>query len=776
MSTLAVDNFNYTGNLNANWVPENGQTIAIAASGVCRDGAPPAVQGGLYVGNPVISWPSDQWAQITLLTINSSTSNYIGVLLRDSSSVTTNYRIFVAGPLGASATLTIGKENSGTYTQLVTIAGSANIPAGSVLFASVIGNVIRAYINGVLMLQTTDSSVSSGIPGFVIHAVSTSTDAQGSAFSAGNFATQAATPTFNPVAGTYASAQSVIISCSTPSSTIYYTTNGSTPTTSSAVYSSPVSVSVSETLKAIATAPAYTQSAVGSAAYTIGGLPNMPITFYSAQGGSQATNYASPTFRQNVAAFNLILYTNWVGIEGSMGGQTMSSSMADIKTRASALGNSYCLTGCYQIPQEVRTTGAPNTAWFAAMQANHWWLYSGPGAFPGGSIVVDTAYAANEGNVTCNVNGTALSPLATGGWANGLDYCYAAATYEFNYIINGTPQNVGQSAGTCAANPHCDFIVHDNQQWNTRYSGQWLYNSVVYPNGEYGTDVTVYPYQQAGFARLINKWRSLCPNAGSGQTMLQGGNCDVIAGAQANPGTGPVGPIITTPWQHLYDIVFSEGCLGNVGGTIPTCVIAYNSPNAMLGTRMVQQEQLLSTNPRAICVLQTEGGGPLPGTGNYPASQSNWTNAFSTTFAMPTNAGGSHIPTGNYWQGARYALGFALLRGWAFDLGIDDGTFFWLDEYNKSAGGSQAGNYNWLGAPIDGPQSTPWNLGMYRRRFANGTVYLNPCGNGAQNYTLQSGDMKHALPNGGYSDPAVNNGALLTVLSINDCDMRILVP
>lgn len=79
----------------------------------------------------------------------------------------------------------------------------------------------------------------------------------------------AATPTFSPIAGTYTGTQNVTISCSTPSSTIYYTTNGSTPTTGSTVYTTPVVVAASATLQAIATAAGFTQSAVGSAAYTI---------------------------------------------------------------------------------------------------------------------------------------------------------------------------------------------------------------------------------------------------------------------------------------------------------------------------------------------------------------------------------------------------------------------------------------------------------------------------------------------------------------------------
>jgi hypothetical protein len=80
---------------------------------------------------------------------------------------------------------------------------------------------------------------------------------------------QAATPTFSPAAGTYSSAQTVTISDTTSGAAIYYTTNGTTPTTSSSVYSSPITVSATETLEAIATATGYSQSAVGSAAYTI---------------------------------------------------------------------------------------------------------------------------------------------------------------------------------------------------------------------------------------------------------------------------------------------------------------------------------------------------------------------------------------------------------------------------------------------------------------------------------------------------------------------------
>jgi hypothetical protein len=79
-----------------------------------------------------------------------------------------------------------------------------------------------------------------------------------------------ATPTFTPASGTsFTSTLSVTIADSTPGSTIYYTTNGSTPTTSSAIYSGAITLSASTTVNAIATASGDTQSAVGSASYTL---------------------------------------------------------------------------------------------------------------------------------------------------------------------------------------------------------------------------------------------------------------------------------------------------------------------------------------------------------------------------------------------------------------------------------------------------------------------------------------------------------------------------
>ena len=59
-----------------------------------------------------------------------------------------------------------------------------------------------------------------------------------------------APPIFTPAAGTYSSTQTVTISTPTsPSATIHYTTDGTTPTTSSTEYSGPITVSATQTLR-----------------------------------------------------------------------------------------------------------------------------------------------------------------------------------------------------------------------------------------------------------------------------------------------------------------------------------------------------------------------------------------------------------------------------------------------------------------------------------------------------------------------------------------------
>lgn len=87
-----------------------------------------------------------------------------------------------------------------------------------------------------------------------------------------------ATPTFSPAAGSYEGTQNVTIS-STTGATIYYTTDGSTPNTSSSVYSSAITVSANTTIKAYAVKSDYNDSEVATATYTITAAPDVTLDF-----------------------------------------------------------------------------------------------------------------------------------------------------------------------------------------------------------------------------------------------------------------------------------------------------------------------------------------------------------------------------------------------------------------------------------------------------------------------------------------------------------------
>jgi hypothetical protein len=170
----------------------------------------------------------------------------------------------------------------GTFTsaQTVTISSAT---AGAAIYYTTDGSTpttsSTAYTAPINVAATTTVKAIATASGFTQSAVGSAT------YTINANAQAAATPTFSPASGTYTSAQSVTISCSTAGAAIYYTTDGSTPTSSSTAYVAPINVAATTTVKAIATAPGFTQSAVGSATYTIssgGGGPTFAAFCQSA--------------------------------------------------------------------------------------------------------------------------------------------------------------------------------------------------------------------------------------------------------------------------------------------------------------------------------------------------------------------------------------------------------------------------------------------------------------------------------------------------------------
>jgi len=138
-----------------------------------------------------------------------------------------------------------------------------------------------------------------------------------------------ARPTFSPPGGSYATAQTVTIS-DVSTKTIYYTTDGSTPTTSSAVYSAPIIVSSNKTINAMAALSGWTNSPVASVAYTIG--PTLPAPSFSLPAGT----YANSTLTMSDSASGATIYY-------TTNGSTPTTSSA-VYTKPIALNSSGAFT------------------------------------------------------------------------------------------------------------------------------------------------------------------------------------------------------------------------------------------------------------------------------------------------------------------------------------------------------------------------------------------------------------------------------------------------
>ena len=244
--------------------------LKVPSSGVCEpastsQNANETYTGACPPGDTGGTWPADQYAEITVGTINSI--GFFGPGVRMNAAGTTGYIVAIQGGSGGTVYKISG---SGTYTSIGTFAAtSAN---GDVWRMTIVGTTITITQNTVSKFSGTDASFASGTPGFYQEGTAV-TDSKMSLFAAG--ANQAAAPTASPGAGSYTTPQTVTLS-STSGGTIFYTRDGSTPTRSSSSVSSggTISVSSSQTLKAIAGSISNTaDSPIFTAVYTFA-IPN----------------------------------------------------------------------------------------------------------------------------------------------------------------------------------------------------------------------------------------------------------------------------------------------------------------------------------------------------------------------------------------------------------------------------------------------------------------------------------------------------------------------
>ena len=108
-------------------------------------------------------------------------------------------------------------------------------------------------------------------------------------------------PTATPTGGDYATAQTVTLTSATTGADIHYTLDGTTPTASSTKYSSPITISTTTTLKAVAVKSGMTNSDILTEAYIINDNGNVT-------GPSFPSNFRKAWIRDNFS--NTLTFTS----------------------------------------------------------------------------------------------------------------------------------------------------------------------------------------------------------------------------------------------------------------------------------------------------------------------------------------------------------------------------------------------------------------------------------------------------------------------------------
>jgi len=255
-------------------------THLVDPTGIAVDG-----NGNLYIASGDAPWVmKEDYADAPSLS-------FAGTAVGSTSSPATqtvenvgNYQL-VFGNYGLSSTQ-LALDSSGASACPITTYGATLAPAASCEIQISFTPTQSGAFTGSLGIY--DSNLNAKPSGYALQTINLS----------GTGEVPAATPTFGLAAGTYVGAQSVSISDTTPGATIYYTTNGGTPNTGSAVYGGPLTVSYPENISAIAVAPGYTESAVANAIYNV----TLPTTTTIMSNDNPSPVGQSVTFTANIGS------------------------------------------------------------------------------------------------------------------------------------------------------------------------------------------------------------------------------------------------------------------------------------------------------------------------------------------------------------------------------------------------------------------------------------------------------------------------------------------
>jgi hypothetical protein len=412
-----------------------------------------------------------------------------------------------------------------------------------------------------------------------------------------------ATPTFSPVAGSYSSAQTVTISCSTPSSSIYYTTDGTTPTFpitgTTQLYTGTITVSVSETVKAIGVASGLSNSAVGSAAYTITSGATLEFSYPS--------GFASSGGQINVA---------WEAV--------LSGSQIELTTGAHTAGMAWYLT-----QQDVRAFTADFTI---NLNLNSVLPRQTTAGF--GFVVQNSNATTNPAAFGSNAAGDA-NMCGFGAYSNqvpelnsvGIAFDLSAAN---NQMVNYTGTNTSAVMLAINGGAYGAFTpTNDISRYFSFWSGNTLAGNVVYD----GTILTLTLKDTVTSAYYRARWPiNIPPCMESGNLAwvgLTGGATGVVGGATS--GDAIQQNLLTWDWYNGYNTILAS----------PTFSV---TPGQYSSTQSVS----LSGPVGASIYYTTNGAEPTNLSSLYSIALSVSTNTIIKAISSQSGFTDSYTAVGNY--------------------------------------------------------------------------------------------------------------------------------
>jgi hypothetical protein len=187
---LASDNFTRAdaNPIGGNWTRFSSSAGFVAAQLLSNSFASSTVNSNPDSFWNAATWPNDQWSQITIKALGTSTDTVLPLLRVNTSGVLTAYRIHWTGKAGTtSASIIDQRLASGTYTDLTDRTPSVVLQIGDAITACVVGAVIDVYLNGYLVSVVVDATpITSGAAGASVDPAAAIANAELSAWAGGN--------------------------------------------------------------------------------------------------------------------------------------------------------------------------------------------------------------------------------------------------------------------------------------------------------------------------------------------------------------------------------------------------------------------------------------------------------------------------------------------------------------------------------------------------------------------------------------------------------------